>query len=155
MRQCLWVALQNCYCTSERLDRHGLWNNGPCAVCNQGIESVDHLQLGCVYSREVWLCGLQPCGWQHLTLLAHDNLASWWLQSLKIVMKAGRPAFDSLCLLIAQSLWLEWNTQVFAGTSRPVKALAAAMGDLAALWCRSYWEIRLWFLVVWGASCPM
>jgi hypothetical protein len=30
-----WLAMQDRCWSSERLARHGLWNNGPCALCDQ------------------------------------------------------------------------------------------------------------------------
>jgi hypothetical protein len=73
-----WLAMQDPCWISERLTRHGLRNNGPCTQCDQQTETIDHLLLICVYKREVWFQGFQPCGWQHLTPQAEDNLSFWW-----------------------------------------------------------------------------
>jgi hypothetical protein len=40
--------------TSNGLQCHSLRNNGPCALCSQHAETIDHLLVGCVFSREVW-----------------------------------------------------------------------------------------------------
>jgi hypothetical protein len=50
--------------TAEWRHRHGLQDDDKCALCNQGSESIGHLLLGCVYSREVWMLLLQPQGWE-------------------------------------------------------------------------------------------
>jgi hypothetical protein len=34
--------------TSERLQRHGLCNNGPCALCSHATKTFDHLLIQCV-----------------------------------------------------------------------------------------------------------
>jgi hypothetical protein len=60
-------------------------------------QTIDHLLLRCVLSREVWFRGLQPCGWQHLTPQPEDNLSTLWLRVRKAVAKPRRSAFDSLC----------------------------------------------------------
>lgn len=54
-----WLAIQNKCWTSERPARHGLKNNGPCALCGQSDETISHLVLGCVYSRVIWSHGLR------------------------------------------------------------------------------------------------
>jgi hypothetical protein len=53
------------------------------------------------------------------------------------VVKARRSAFDSLCLLIARSLWLERNARVFNSLSRPAAVLDTAITDLGTLGCRA------------------
>jgi hypothetical protein len=49
----LWLALLGRWWTSERLQRHSLPNSGVCAFCAQRDETLSHLLLTCVYSREV------------------------------------------------------------------------------------------------------
>jgi hypothetical protein len=94
---------------------HGLRNNSPCALFGQWDESINHLVLGCVYSREIWFHSLWRCGWHMQTPLVDDRLVAWWLRTCKMVPKARRNAFefDSLWLLVARSIWLEQNMWVF------------------------------------------
>jgi hypothetical protein len=93
------VALDRCW-TSERLQRHGLRNRGPCALCDQEIESIDHLLLvQCAYSRELWFLIFRRCGWLRFVPAGADHFIAWWQRSRKLVPKARRPAFDSLTFL--------------------------------------------------------
>jgi hypothetical protein len=39
---------------SNRLRQHGLQDSDVCALCAQEVETLDHLLLGCVHSRETW-----------------------------------------------------------------------------------------------------
>jgi hypothetical protein len=48
--------------TSLRLQQHGLDNDGPCALCLQCSECLDHLLVGCSYSRQVWFTSLSHGG---------------------------------------------------------------------------------------------
>jgi hypothetical protein len=48
------LAIQDRCWTSERLQRHGMDNSGPHAFCAQSPESIDHLLLSYVFSREIW-----------------------------------------------------------------------------------------------------
>jgi hypothetical protein len=133
----LWLAMQDRCWSSERLARHGLQNNGLCALCDQQVESIDHLLVGCAFSREVWMRGFQPCGWALLTPRADDVLTEWWLRSGKLVTKPRRPAFDSVCFLIARSLWLERNARVYNNKSRSTSLLSKAIAELVELWFRA------------------
>jgi hypothetical protein len=54
----------------------------------------------------------------------------------KAIVKPRRSAFDSLCMLITRSLWLEWNAMVFRNQSKSTMALVTAIADLGELWCR-------------------
>jgi hypothetical protein len=67
-----WQVLHWKIWTSEWLLCHGLPNSGPCILCAQEDETVDHLLLTCVYSREVWFKVLRRCGWQRLAPSMHD-----------------------------------------------------------------------------------
>lgn len=62
-----WPVLLGCCWTSNRLQRHNLQNSGPCALCDQESETLEHLLLGCVYSREVWFRLLCFSGLEYLT----------------------------------------------------------------------------------------
>jgi hypothetical protein len=47
-----WTVLHDQCWTLDRLHRHSLPNNGPCAFCDQEDEMIDHLIDGCAFSRE-------------------------------------------------------------------------------------------------------
>lgn len=55
------VFLGRCW-SSERLQRQNLQNNGPCALCSQQPETLQHLLLSCPFSREVWFRLLRTPG---------------------------------------------------------------------------------------------
>jgi hypothetical protein len=109
----LWLVLL-CYCwTSERFQRHGLDNDGPCTLCEQCEERIDHLLLRCPYSRQVWFSSLSRFGWQQSTPLREDTFVDWWLRARKGVAKTCHKDFNSLVILVAWSLWLQRNDRVF------------------------------------------
>lgn len=57
-----WLALNKRLWTADRRRRHNLHDSDACAFCDQMSETVYHLLLGCVYSREVWTRLLAPIG---------------------------------------------------------------------------------------------
>jgi hypothetical protein len=106
-----WLAFHGRCWTSDRL--HNLPNRGPCALCSQTIEMVDHLLVGCGFSREVWFQVLSSCGLQQWTPSPDDRIAEWWTRARKGIPKARRKCFDSLLILVFWSLWLQRNSRVF------------------------------------------
>jgi hypothetical protein len=96
-----------------------------CALCDQAVETLNHLLAHCVVAREAWFKVLRQLGWQHLTALPTSTTVQWWLTSRKRLAKARRRGFDSLVLLVAWSLWLERNSKVFDRRSSTVAMLVA------------------------------
>jgi hypothetical protein len=106
--KCLFFGLQvllgRCW-TSERLQCHGLDSNGPCTICSQEEERLDHLLLSCVYSRELWFLILARVGWSRIAPSATDAFVNWWLLSQKRIAKAHRKGFNSIIILVVRLLW--------------------------------------------------
>jgi hypothetical protein len=121
--------------TSEQLLRHGLPNNGPCILCSQESETMDHLLLVCVYSREVWFKVLRRCGWQGLVPSMNDCLIEWWLQSRKLVQKPRHKALDSMFILVSWCIWCRRNKRVFYGSNlRSPTSLVDDILQVTELW---------------------
>ena len=53
MKFFFWLALHGRLWTAERRRRHGLQTEAACALCSQHDETVDHLLIACVFSRDV------------------------------------------------------------------------------------------------------
>jgi hypothetical protein len=80
-----------------------------CALFAQEVETLDHLLLGCVHSRETRFIVLHYYGLDHLTPQEEVPYFNWWLGVRKRVHKSQRKGFDSLALLVVWSLWKERN----------------------------------------------
>ena len=112
-----WLALHHRLWTAERRKKHGLQDDDPCVLCGQESETPDHLFIGCVLTREVWFALLAPLG---LTVLAPghtEDATSRWLRQRLRIDAAGRPAFDSMILLISWVIWKERNSRNSRATS--------------------------------------
>jgi hypothetical protein len=105
------------------LQQHNLHNNGPCAMCMQADETIQHLVLGCVVAREVWFDLPRRRGLQHLTPTVDVSIADWRCASRKRIPKPARKSFDSFTHLIVWSVWKERNNRVFNNTSTPPRCL--------------------------------
>jgi hypothetical protein len=77
------------------------------------VESIHHLLLGCVYSREVWARLLRSLGLPRLCPTPDAALAPWWLDGRRSLSKARRRSFDSLVTLVWWNIWKERDSRVF------------------------------------------
>jgi hypothetical protein len=79
----VWLALLDGCWTWERLLRHHMIDDGQCALSSQAIESIDHLLLGCCFSREVWVRLLPASKLHQLCPMPDDLLVDWWTSKRK------------------------------------------------------------------------
>lgn len=129
-----WLVMHERCWTAQRRWRHGLQDECSCILCDQADETMDHIVLGCVYSREVWSICLAKYHLQGLIEVHQENIMSWWVDSRRGLPKVIRRAFDSLLFLIGWSLWKERNAHTFNGTTRSPVVLAEQIVEEAGLW---------------------
>jgi hypothetical protein len=60
---------------------------------------MDHLILGCVFSREVWKSCLRNFRLHNLIAVQQEDIMFWWTPSRKLLPKDLRRGFDSHVLL--------------------------------------------------------
>lgn len=113
----LWLALHGRLWMAHRRKRHGLQDDNTCVLCDQELETCDHLFVTCVVARELWASVLAPAGLLELAPGSADDLISWWLLKGERVDGAARPSFDSMVFLISWTLWKEWNDRTFSRTA--------------------------------------
>jgi hypothetical protein len=113
----VWLVLLGKCWTANWLDRRGLRSDSTCILCCQGIETIDHILVQCVFPCEVWFKGLRRFGWQTLAPMQDVPYAAWWMASRKRVPKGRRMAFDSLCVLIGWVIRLQRNDRTFNRSS--------------------------------------
>lgn len=106
-----WLALHRRCWTAERRKRHGLQINDSCIMCLQASETLDHIVLGCVFSREVWNRLLFRLGL--VALAANDASTSSFGGAGLGKDRACRKGFDSLVMASCWMLWKERNARTF------------------------------------------
>jgi hypothetical protein len=119
-----WLVLHKRLWTTARRKWHGLQDHDECALCGQTVETVDHLLLGCVFTRLLWHALLAPLGLATLAPDAEDDVTQWWIAKRSVMDKASRPIFDSVFLLIAWNTWKHRNGIVFVSGTSPDVARA-------------------------------
>jgi hypothetical protein len=131
-----WLVLHGRCWTSDRLHRHGLKDSDSCAlwILVTRVETLDHLLVDCVFSRETWF---RTLGHILLPQLAPDHpmsLAAWWSSARKSVAKTRRKGFDAFVWLVAWLIWRERNRRVHDREALMPVALTPAILDEARTW---------------------
>jgi hypothetical protein len=100
-----WLVLHGRCWTAERRFRHGLQATSTCILCDQGCETIDHILVGCVYSREVWHRCFTWLGLHGLDFGLEERVIQWWLRTRKMTPRVRRRGFDSFVFLVCWRLW--------------------------------------------------
>jgi len=128
----LLVADNKCW-TADRLAKRGLPHPELCPLCDQeetnsrGLpccvslkkkkeETINHLLLSCVFSRQIWFSVMQRLGMQVLTPQPDDHsFEDWWDQVSRRVADQAKKGLNSVVILVAWSLCNHRNRCVFYG----------------------------------------
>ncbi|TVU44306.1 hypothetical protein EJB05_03742, partial [Eragrostis curvula] len=95
---------RRCWISNRQL-RHNLKNDDTCALCAQEPETLDHLLLHRVHSRETWFRVLRRLGLNHLAPSVDEPpFVEWWLMSRKRVSKELRPRVHEFQALMPVAL---------------------------------------------------
>ena len=114
----MWtVAHKKCW-TADRLEKKGLSHPTACPLCDQDGETIDHLLVSCVFSRQVWFNVLQHLGLQVLAPQAGErSFEDWWASTSSRVSGQIQKGFNSIVILCSWTLWNHRNRCVFDGIS--------------------------------------
>jgi hypothetical protein len=114
----LWlVALQRCW-TADRLQRRGLDHPDQCPLCDQEMETIDHLLVRCVFARNYWFKLLTKVNLQNFTPYVYEeNTMIWWKRCSDQLHGIARKGLNSLISLGLWILWKHRNACVFDGLS--------------------------------------
>lgn len=110
-----WLAAKNRCWTADRLQRRGLPRPTACPLCDQEPESLQHLLLGCVVSREVWFWALRCWGKEDWLPAADTELLEWW--SSRTCPTAHRRDMWTAIILVFWCIWRHRNDVVFNGVA--------------------------------------
>ncbi|GJN35088.1 hypothetical protein PR202_gb23821 [Eleusine coracana subsp. coracana] len=103
----LWlVAHKRCW-TVDRLARHGLPHKEQCLLCDQEEESIDHLLVSCVFSRQFWFHLFRQVGLQAYSPQPGTTSFFYWCENTS--MAANGLAREGINSLIVLGAWILWN----------------------------------------------
>lgn len=108
----VWLAVRRRIWTADRRQRHGLQNAADCNLCDQEVESPEHLFINCSYSKQVWHILLSVLC-LHMPTLPTAEILEWWLQLRRGHNNLKQRGVDSLVQLVIWCLWKERNSRIF------------------------------------------
>ena len=131
----LWlVAHKRCW-TSDRLARRGLPHPEKCPLCDQADESIDHLLIECVFSRQFWYYILRQVGLHSLAPQPSDNsFDDWWEKASAATSGLTQKGLNSLIFLGAWIIWNHRNSCVFDGAIPNIAETLKLVGDERRRW---------------------
>ncbi|PNT75242.1 hypothetical protein BRADI_1g29022v3 [Brachypodium distachyon] len=100
---------------AKELTRRGLQHPPRCPLCDQEMETICHLLLGCVVARKVWTSLLSSRGHADWIPEADSRLRDWWT-SLPLPCQT-RKDFRTAIILVLWTIWRHRNDVVFNGAS--------------------------------------
>jgi hypothetical protein len=103
----LWLAAHNRCWTADRLAKRGIDHPFKCPLCDQEAETLDHLLVACVFSRDFWFKLLSQVGLQMVAPQpGSPSFMSWWEEVSGIVNGLVKKGLNSL---IAMGAWIIWT----------------------------------------------
>lgn len=109
-----WLAIQSRVLTADKLLKRN-WNCNPfCPLCDQENETVDHLILQCIFSKQVW----QYVNDWKLTQVysipeSNKTLKEWWNDAMARCQVKERKSSAAIIMDIAWNIWKERNRRLF------------------------------------------
>ena len=112
----LWLVAHNRCWTADRLAKRGLNHPPKCPLCDQVDETIDHLLVSCVFTRQFWFNMLQQFGLQAIAPQLEDHcFMDWWAGASSRVSEEVQKGVNSIIILAAWLVWKHRNVCVFDG----------------------------------------
>ncbi|GJN14583.1 hypothetical protein PR202_gb01427 [Eleusine coracana subsp. coracana] len=128
------MAHNRCW-TTDRLARRNLPHPSLCPLCDQEAETINHLLVSCVFTRQFWFTFLQRVGLGFFAPQPSNiSFEDWWRWASSSANNTLKNSLDSLIILGAWSLWRHRNDCVFNDTSRNLATALTMAGDEGKLW---------------------
>lgn len=109
-----WLAAHNKCWTVDRLARRGLQYPPRCPLCDQEGETINHLLVACVYSRQFWFGLLQRAGLLNFSPLPSiKSLPPMAGRINEGVIRQVRQGLNSIIFLGTWTIWDHRNSCVF------------------------------------------
>jgi hypothetical protein len=90
---------------ADRLARHGLDHPEKCPLCDQMEETMNHLLVSCVFSRQFWFNLLRQVQLQDLTPQPDNNsFMEWWGNLNNQVTGPTKKGLNSIIILGAWTI---------------------------------------------------
>jgi hypothetical protein len=129
----IWLAIYNRCWTADRLDKRG--HPPACPLCDQAEETINHILVTCVCSRQVWCFVLQQLGYYNFARQDTTRFACWWSRTVRGLPASEKKGLNSFIILVAWEICKHRNNCVFNGTTPSMDDVLQAIASEGALWC--------------------
>ena len=130
-----WLMLQNRNWTADRLRARGWPHDDACCLCDQELESANHLVLMCPFVKEVreLFAGTHPRMVQ-LMRVSH-SIEEWWSKAREEVARDDQNKKDvSTAIYTFWHVWKERGRRIFQHEMLPATSVASLIkGDVELL----------------------
>ena len=112
----VWMAILNRLPTMDRLISWGIETSGTCCLCQEEVETRDHVFFECNYSKETWRMILSHCG--------INRVIGKWEEELQWVVRNTKgKKLNSAILIVAwrahiYHIWREHNGRMHSQSRR-------------------------------------
>jgi hypothetical protein len=131
----MWLATHKRCWTSDQLVRRGLPHPEHCPLCDQEDETLDHLLVSCVFTRQFWYTVLQQVGLQSLAPQQTDLVFDeWWEKTNMAASGITKRGLNSLVILGAWTIWNHRNKCVFDGINPNMAEALILLEEERQLW---------------------
>ena len=130
----MWLVAHNRCWTANHLAKKNLLHPECCPLCDQEEETIDHLLVSCVFTRQFWLCVLQSVGLQALTPQLEVSFDDWWDAASNRVESQAKKGLNSIIILGAWSIWIHRNRCVFDGIPPNLNGVLSVLIEEMRLW---------------------
>ncbi|WVZ88479.1 LOW QUALITY PROTEIN: hypothetical protein U9M48_034996, partial [Paspalum notatum var. saurae] len=129
-----FLAVKNKCWTADHLSKRGLPHPSTCPLYDQAEETINHLLVSCVFSREIWSTILRFIGLPTAAPQDERSFSGWWYRAISRVPKEMKKGLNSLIILVAWELWKHINACVFEGVRPSVVLLCQEVERKSSLW---------------------
>jgi hypothetical protein len=110
----IWLVFKNRCWIADRLAKRELSHPEACPLCDQGEETIHHLLVSCVFTRQFWSHIFQALKLPDLApTLIESSFPNWWRKMSRLVPKERQKGLNSLIILTAWETWKHRNSCVF------------------------------------------
>jgi hypothetical protein len=113
-----WLMVQERLQTADNLLLKGIACDPLCCLCDQELETTNHLGLHCCFAREVWHLVQEWTDGLISVPMAGMEIEDWWNLSLQAASAKNRSRVADVLIYTAWNIWHERNRRIFQGASQ-------------------------------------
>ena len=130
----LWFTIHRRCWTADRLQRHGLQNQGVCVFCLLSPETIDHLIVGCAITAQIWGHLFSRLGLRRFVPVGQGSIADFWLTQRAKLHGKQKKCLDSCIMLVSWMIWKERNLRIFNQDPTDLRTLIHLISEELGSW---------------------